>query len=93
MVLPFTLDEKYAFEVEVPQGYEFVESKKAVNLKSKAGSVKIEFSPRNNKILVKRELKINVQQIMPDEYADFRAMINEWLDTNMQQVVFRKMVD
>lgn len=92
-VLPFTIKESYAFEIEVPAGFEYVNEKLAVNLKNKAGSVKIEISPKGNRISVKRELTLDRQVISPQEYTDFRMLVNEWLDDNMKMVVFRKAVD
>jgi hypothetical protein len=92
-VLPFTLDENYSWEIEIPEGYEFVNVKNAVNLKNKAGAVKIEISPKNNKVVIKRELSLNTKVIQPHAYPDFRELINEWLDDNMKVVVFRKAVD
>lgn len=92
-VLPFTLSESYSWEIEIPEGFEFVNVKDAVSLKNKAGSVKIEISPKGNKIAVKRELELNSQVVPVREYDDFRALVNEWLDENLQIVVFRKAVD
>ena len=92
-VLPYELEEKYAYEIEIPDGFEYVNKKKAVSLKNKAGTVKIEISPKNNKISVKRELVLNSKEISVQDYADFRALINEWLDENMKMIVFEKAVD
>ncbi|MCF8366151.1 MAG: DUF3857 domain-containing protein [Bacteroidales bacterium] len=92
-VPPFALEEKYAFEIEIPEGFESVNKKIAVSVKNKAGSVKIEISPKNNKISVKRELVLNSKEISVQDYADFRAIVNEWLDENMKLIVFKKAVD
>ncbi len=92
-VLPYVLEEKYEFEIEIPAGFEYVNKKQAVNLKNKAGSVKIEISTKKNMISVKRELVLNSKEIPVQDYADFRALINEWLDENMKMIVFRKAVD
>lgn len=92
-VLPFALREYYEYEIEIPAGFEFVNEKQAVNHKSKAGSVKIELSPKGNTISIKRELNLNTQVISVEDYADFRTLINEWLDENMKTLVFRKAVD
>jgi hypothetical protein len=92
-VLPFVLREYYEYEIEIPAGFEFVNEKQAVNHKSKAGSVKIELSPKGNVISIKRELNLNTQVISVEDYADFRTLVNEWLDENMKTLVFRKAVD
>jgi len=92
-VLPNLLEEKYEYEIEIPAGFEYVNKKQAVNLKNKAGSVKIEISAKKNMISVKRELVLNSKEIPVQDYSDFRTLINEWLDENMKTVVFRKAVD
>lgn len=92
-VLPYVLEEKYAYEIEIPDGFEFVNKKQAVSLKNKAGRVKIEISPKNNTVSVQRELVLNLKEIQPQDYADFRALVNEWLDENMKMIVFEKAVD
>lgn len=92
-VVPFNLDERYSWEIEIPEGYEFVNVKNAVNIKNKAGAVKIEISPKDNKVVIKRELSLNNKVIQPGIYPELREIINEWLDENMKVVVFRKAVD
>jgi len=92
-VLPYELEEKYEFEIEIPEGFEFINTKHAVNLKNNAGSIKIEISPRKNTITVKRELVLNTLEIHPESYPGFRELINEWLDENLKMIVFRKDVD
>ncbi len=92
-VIPFALDESYSWEIEIPEGYEFVNVKDAVSVKNKAGAVKLEITPKKNTVVIKRELSLNTKIISPRVYPEFREIINEWLDDNMKVVVFRKAVD
>ncbi len=92
-VLPYVLSEIYAYEIVIPEGFDYINIKQAVNLKNKAGSVKIEIIPKKNIITVKRELNLNSQVIKADEYNELRELINHWLDENMKTIVIKKAVD
>jgi len=92
-VLPFSIDENYTYSIEVPAGYEFVNRKVKENLKNKAGSVSITFSPKGNKVEVVRQLNLDNKVIQTAQYAEFRELVNAWLDKNNSKVVFKKAVD
>jgi hypothetical protein len=88
--LPFSLTEEYEFTVKIPQGYTFVNLKSKTEFKNIAGSVKTEFIPKGNTITVLRKLEVPERQISPASYADFRVLINAWLDQNQRIIVFKK---
>ncbi len=90
-VLPNTFTEKYTYTIDIPAGYEFVNKRSNDRLKSKAGTVNIEFKPKGNQIEITRELKITETTISPADYDEFRTMINAWLNQNDKVVVFRKL--
>lgn len=88
--LPYSLTEEYEFTIKIPQGFTFVNLKSKTEFKNNAGSVKIEFIPKGNTIEVLRKLEVPEKQILPASYADFRALINAWLDQNQRSIVFKK---
>jgi len=88
--LPGELTEKYAYSLTLPEGFEFVNKKENVNISNKAGSVRIIISPKDEKVIVERELRLTKKSIEPDEFSDFRALINEWLDKNYRIIVVEK---
>lgn len=92
-VLPFPISESYNYTITLPDGYELVTMKQRVDLKNEAGAVKIELSPKDNQIIVSRELRLDKSVIAPAEYPALRALVNEWLDTNYTTLLLRKAVD
>lgn len=88
-VLPFLLNETYTYSIELPKGYEAVNRAMSQRFESKAGYVSIAFKPKGNKIEIVRELSISKAEISPEDYKEFRTMINAWLDQNMKVLVFR----
>jgi hypothetical protein len=90
MEIPFPLAEEYDFLVKIPEGYEYVNLKSKIDLKNKAGSIKIEFIPKGNSIIVTRKLEITSREISKGNYADFRELINAWLDQNQRTILFKK---
>lgn len=92
-VLPFPISESYNYTITLPAGYELVTMKQRVDLKNEAGSVKIELNPKGNQISVSRSLRLYKGVIAPADYPAFRALINEWLDTNYTTLLLRKAVD
>jgi hypothetical protein len=92
-ILPFPVSESYSFQIALPEGFELINKKNAINLKNRAGSVKIEISERRGVITVIRELSLTNPMIAPGDYTDFRTLVNEWLDGNNKTLVLRKAVD
>lgn len=89
-VMPNRIAEKYVYTIELPKGYEFVSRRSNDRFKSEAGSVSIEFKPKDNLIEITREIKITETTVTPAEYQEFRMMVNAWLDQHSRVVVFRK---
>ena len=89
-VIPGELTEKYAYTLTLPDGFEFVNKKENVSISNKTGSVRIIISPDDNKVMVERELKLTKKTIEPDEFNDFGALVNEWLDKNYRMLVVKK---
>jgi len=92
-VLPFSINENYTYSIEVPAGYEFVNRKVKESLKNKAGSVSITMSPKGNKVEVVRQLNLDNKVIQTAQYAEFKDLVNAWLDKNNRKVVFKRAVD
>lgn len=90
-VLPFPITEKYTYNIELPAGYTFVNTRKSEKLKSSAGNVSIQIRPRGNIIEITRELHITGTTILPSDYEDFRSMINLWLNQNTRMVVIKEL--
>lgn len=88
--LPGEQTEKYSFTLTLPDGFEFVNKKENVNINNKAGSVRIIISAKGEKVIIERELRLTKKTIEPDEFGDFRALVNEWLDKNFRMIVVEK---
>lgn len=87
--LPYPVNEKYTYTIELPKNFEPVNSAMSQRFECKAGYVSIEFKPKGNKIEITRELNISKTEIKSEDYNDFRLMINAWLDLNAKMLVFR----
>ncbi|MFP4472024.1 MAG: DUF3857 domain-containing protein [Bacteroidales bacterium] len=90
MVLPFTIEEEYEYEINIPEGYSFSNRELNIDVKSRAGSVKITSKIKGTKMEIKREIHLKETAISPADYQKFRDMINEWLDDDYRAVVFQK---
>jgi hypothetical protein len=91
LVLPFPITEKYTFNIELPSGYTFVNTRISNKIKSNAGSVNIQMRPRGNTIEIIRELDITDTTVLPTDYADFRSMMNMWLNQNFRMLVIKEL--
>jgi len=91
LVLPFPINEKYTFNIELPAGYTFVNTRISEKIKSSAGSVSIQMRPRGATIEITRELDITDTTVLPADYDAFRSMINLWLNQNNRMVVIKEL--
>lgn len=89
-VMPFPFTEKYVYTVELPQGFGLVNQRSNERHRSSAGSVSISVRQRGNSVEITHELIINDATVLPGDYADFRKMINQWLDPHRRLLVIKK---
>ena len=88
--LPRIQSEKYTQTFLLPEDMELESPALDIELDKPFGFLKITVEPGENAVIVHRMLVLKQQQISPDQYEEFRAFINTWLDNNNNQLIFKK---
>lgn len=91
--MPFTMDETYNLQLEVPKGYVVDELPKSMVLKlneQDEGIFEYRISQSGDNISFRSRIKLNRANFMPDEYEMLREFFNYVVKKQSEQIVFKK---
>lgn len=85
--IPNLIRVNYTHTIMLPEGAVLQTPLTEISLNKPVGMVNITISQSGNEVKVVRLLELKKQQITPDEYPDFRQIINTWLDKNTEELL------
>jgi len=91
--MPYTIDETFILQLEVPEGYVVDELPKSMIVKlneAGEGAYQYIFSQNGNTISFRSRLILNRTYYLPEEYEMLREFFNLIVKKQAEQVVFRK---
>ena len=91
--MPFTMDEVYNLQMDIPQGYVIDELPKSMMLKlneENEGSFEYRISTSGNSISFRSRIRIARANFQPDEYEMLREFFNYVVKKHAEQIVFKK---
>jgi hypothetical protein len=91
--MPYTIDETFSLQMEVPRGYEVDELPKEVIVRlneNNDGIFEYRISEVNGTISLRSRLRISHTFFLPDEYATLREFFNLVVKKHNEQIVFKK---
>lgn len=93
-VAPLTIgnstDETYDFTITLPDGFEFVGPSVDKEVTNILGSVKVSITSESNKLHIVKKLAIPESKISPEEYVNFKQLMNLWQKEEYHELVFKK---
>ena len=91
--MPFTLDETYLLQLQVPEGYVLDEMPKQIMVKlneNEDGIFEYRISESNGYISLRSRLRFRRSYFQPDEYEMLREFFNLIVKKHSEQIVFKK---
>jgi len=88
--VPVLINEKYEYNIALPDNIRLVTPEISVEEKNSAGSVFIELTQTEQGFNIVRKLIITKQRFCPEEYEGFRKMIEIWNNKKYRQLVLKK---
>lgn len=91
--MPYTIDETYLLQMEVPQGYVTDELPRQIMVKlneADDGMFEYRISESNGAISLRSRLRIRRSYFQPDEYEMLREFFNLVVKKHNEQIVFKK---
>lgn len=91
--MPFTMDETFNLQLEVPQGYVVDELPKSIIVKlneEDEGSFEYLISQSGGNISFRSRIKMNRANFLPDEYEMLREFFSLVVKKQAEQIVFKK---
>jgi hypothetical protein len=91
--MPYTLDETYLLQLQVPEGYVVDELPQQIMVKlneNDDGLFEYRLSESNGTISLRSRLRIKRSLFMPDEYNMLREFFDLVVKKHNEQIVFKK---
>jgi Domain of Unknown Function with PDB structure (DUF3857)/Domain of Unknown Function with PDB structure (DUF3858)/Transglutaminase-like superfamily len=91
--MPYTVDETYLLQLEIPKGYVVDELPKQIIVKlneNDDGIFEYRISASGNTISLRSRLRIKRSYFMPEEYSMLREFFNLVVKKHNEQIVFKK---
>lgn len=87
--LPEVINEQYSYEINLPDSVELLNPTELIEIKNEFGELVLSTTQSDNKLIVKRMLKIIKKDINTENYQDFKVMYDLWNDNNKRELVFK----
>lgn len=86
--LPSMIDQTITYTITPSKGLKLQTPTATLTTEKPFGKVTRTITPKGNTIEVVRTISLSKQQFTTAEYADLRQLINEWVDTNNNLLLF-----
>ena len=82
--------EKIKVDLKLAPEFDVISIPNTINLENQIGKVIIASEKTNDAVHLSRELVINNDVVLPEEYPDFRQLIIEWQARDRREVVLKR---
>lgn len=86
--VPFLLEESYEYSIVLPAGGRLFTQAVRANIRNGTGAFLFEVIPENDKITVRKSIRIVKRIIDPADYPDFKEMMDAWNSEKYRKVIF-----
>lgn len=87
--VPSAADESYNFSLALSVGLSLFSPVKKIDIKNKAGNYYYELRQEGNKVILSRKIKIREKIILPENYNDFKILMDNWNNPVLKELIFR----
>jgi hypothetical protein len=87
--LPEVINEQYSFEITLPDSAILLNPVALTEITNEFGKLVMSTSQTENKITVKRLLKINKKEVNTQNYQEFKQMYDVWIDKQKRELVLK----
>ena len=88
--LPYKTDDTVEYNITLIPGIECKTLPQNININNKAGELQISLTKGTNNVVIKKQLKLSKNLFTPAEYDDFRELIREWYNLNVNTLILHK---
>ncbi|MCK5823614.1 MAG: DUF3857 domain-containing protein [Bacteroidales bacterium] len=87
--LPFCINESYNYKLSIPDNYKLLAIDTTISINNKLGSVNIDIVNKENSLSISRSIKLIKTKVDTSEYADFKILIDTWLNPKNKEVILK----
>ncbi len=88
--IPDKLTESYEFTFVLPFGMTLFNPQENKEIHNNAGDFEFEIKSEQGKVIIKKSLNLTHRMITPEEYADFKALMDHWNSSRYDQLIIMR---
>ncbi|MBN2683085.1 MAG: DUF3857 domain-containing protein [Bacteroidales bacterium] len=88
--LPYIFTEKYAYSISLSSDMKLISNNVNEKIENKLGIVHVIIEQTDGKINIERLVEIKKRIIKPEEYKDFKQIMDIWNNPAFREIVFKK---
>ena len=89
--IPSSGEENYEYSLELPAAYTLFTPATKIEISNKAGRFLFELKQEGNKVMISRKIALNNHIINPENYNDFKTLMDNWNNPRQREVIFQMM--
>jgi hypothetical protein len=79
--------EEADIEIELSAGMKMAGNPVNISLKNQAGELRIQIKQEGNKLIIKKEIELNVSVLSPDFYKQLRELTSIWYSKSNREIL------
>ncbi|MFW5721043.1 MAG: DUF3858 domain-containing protein, partial [Bacteroidota bacterium] len=84
------INESYDYSLKLPDGFVFTAPSSEKELSNDLGSVFVKINAENKTLKIEKKLLVNRSIINPEEYSQFKDLIEIWNNKTFQEIIISK---
>jgi len=88
--IPCLSEENYEYTLALPAGWSLFTAAGKIEITNKTGHYLFELKQEGNKLNISRKIKLENRLISPENYNDFKTLMDNWNNPRQREVIFTK---
>ena len=87
--LPCSGEENYEYTLSLLDGWKLYTDPAKIEISNKAGHYLFELKQEGTKLVISRKIRFGETVIIPENYADFKALMDNWNNPRLREVIIK----
>ena len=88
--IPGLLEESYDYSFDIPATMTLLNPQEKLRISNPAGTFEFELRKEKDKVILRKNLSLSKRIIPPDEYPDFKALMDHWNSNRYKELILEE---